>query len=775
MTIFVEKKKKFICFNRFLSALIAFAFGINVAIPPAFAQSISTLLNLPTPGTMVTTTPSFAPVLIKGVNIHPDNALKFDFIIDKGDSKLEGEAFNKEATKLIKYFLAALTIPEDQMWVNLSPYEKDRIVPQVFGQTEMGRDLLVQDYLLKQLTASLMYPDKQLGNEFWKRVHQKAKERFGTEEVPMNTFNKIWIVPEKSMVYEHEKGAFVVKSHLKVMLEEDYLALEANKKSTKHGLGDVKKEDLKVISGVQSEVIKEILIPEIEKEVNEGKTFSSLRQIFNSVILASWYKQALKESLLGKVYVDQGKTKGIENEDKEINQKIYNQYVEAFKKGVYDYIKEDYDSKTQEIIPRQYFSGGIEVDMASLSTQKVLTPPDLTMKDSEVVTTEFRIPDDVIMTSEVARQFEVMIGFSASVQEEMREVIEDFVQGKPGVKTDHAMLSATKDMIDAIKEISPQQLENIVNQSSIIPENQKASIIELMQAIGSLSSDEEQELIDLLTEKGYTRDDFEKAVDKLVGIVAKNQPIEMVTVSQKARKLAHLDSVLISMLATAILADLYIKPLMSPEYDFSWGWIEITKVAFVLLNAVPGVRGIWSWLVTGNSKTLTKDDIRSMAQNFLKKRGEKSSVNGSSRERAESALTEELMTWLKDEKWIRGVDLKTVSDEVLKSFRLVQEGQGSYRVEIPNVGGIDMNPIIMQREIQKNGNGVIIPISPVPVENFKVDGLMPVIINVTPVTNVMFLLGIADQDPNKKSTEVSYNLSSSPMDLRKEYKDKELD
>ncbi len=354
----IEKSTKRL-WTRFISAFVVFAFSINVIIPPSYAQSTPTLLNLPAPGTMVMTTPIYHPALVKGLMIYPDNPLKFDFIIDKGDTKLSDEDFKKESTKLIKYFLASLTTPEKEMWVNLSPYEKDRIIPQGFGQTEMGRDMLAQDYLLKQLSASLMYPEGDLGKSFWDRVYKKAKEKFNTTDIPMNTFNKIWIVPEKALVYEHEKGAFVVKSHLKVMLEEDYLALEANKNSTKHGLGDVKREDLKVISGVQSQVVREVLIPEIEKEVNEGKTFANLRQIFNSVILASWYKQALKESLLGKFYVDKSKNKGIEVEDKQINQKIYDQYVAAFKKGVYDYIKEDYDPNTQQIIPRKYFSGGV--------------------------------------------------------------------------------------------------------------------------------------------------------------------------------------------------------------------------------------------------------------------------------------------------------------------------------------------------------------------------------------------------------------------------------
>jgi len=52
------------------------------------------------------------------------------------------------------------------MIINLSPYEKDRMIPTSLGETAMGRDLLAQDYLLKQLTASLIYPQKALGKEF---------------------------------------------------------------------------------------------------------------------------------------------------------------------------------------------------------------------------------------------------------------------------------------------------------------------------------------------------------------------------------------------------------------------------------------------------------------------------------------------------------------------------------------------------------------------------------------------------------------------------------
>jgi len=220
---------------------------------------------------------------------------------------------------------------------------------------------LAQDYVLKQLTASLMFPENDLGQKFWERVYARARKVFGTTEIPVNTFNKVWIVPDKAVVFERGTTAFVAQSHLKVMLEEDYVALQKNANDKARGMDQLKSNEVAKTNKLSSQVVKDILIPEIEKEVNEGKNFANLRQIYDAVILATWYKKNLKESLLGQVYVDQNKVKGIDIEDKQAKQKIYQRYLDAFKKGVYDFIKEEYDSSTKEMIQRRYFSGGARV------------------------------------------------------------------------------------------------------------------------------------------------------------------------------------------------------------------------------------------------------------------------------------------------------------------------------------------------------------------------------------------------------------------------------
>ncbi len=439
---------------------------------------------LPKPGEIVQLTPAINPPILKGIKVNLANPFKFEFIMDKGKtptqaptrghdpdilvesrdrvpaspaggpesvakgSSVEDEnaseertklpsdnpdALKQEINKLIKYFLAALTVPEKDFWVNLSPYEKNRIVPDAFGQTEMGRDLLAQDYMLKQITASLMHPDSQVGKDFWKKVYQEAmkmgQERSRSLLTSVNLFNKVWIVPEKAVVYENAKAgtAYVVESRLKVMLERDYLALDKNMRAgdAKEGRTCQANERACLPAGrhqrdtaaagpahAASQIIREIVIPELTKEINEGKNFAQLRQIYNSLILATWYKKKIKDSILNQVYSNKNKIKGTEysssvianaslsfpkavtlhvsspnvlvgdlvhRNDLDARQKlsglpsgqagmtskddvelIYQQYLQSLKKGVYNLIKEEQDPVTGWLIPRKFFSGGAE-------------------------------------------------------------------------------------------------------------------------------------------------------------------------------------------------------------------------------------------------------------------------------------------------------------------------------------------------------------------------------------------------------------------------------
>lgn len=357
---------------KFIAALIVISFICNGLQHNAWAH----LLVLPKPGEQVGLSPKDSPVLLKGIKLDLKNPLTFDFILDpgsKGASSSEAKSESslaKESNKLIKYFLASLTVPENDLWVNLSPYEKDRVIPDSFGQTEMGRDLLAEDYLLKQITSSLMYPESETGKAFWHKVYAAAAQA-GLSNIPVNTFNKVWILPDKAVVYENAKAgtAFIVEAKLKVMLEEDYMAFSKQRKNAAEA------QESHVMG---TAIIRDVILPILEKEINEGQNFSRLRQVYHSLILAAWYKKRLNSSILSQVYIDRNKVVGTEytgsvapDASPEMTSdadRIYARYIQAFKKGVYNLIREEKDPVTGQPLPRKYFAGGLHMRMDNAMT-----------------------------------------------------------------------------------------------------------------------------------------------------------------------------------------------------------------------------------------------------------------------------------------------------------------------------------------------------------------------------------------------------------------------
>ena len=299
------------------------------------------------PGQVSAPSQALNPPLLQGIKIYPDEPLRFDFILDKGDANISFNDIRVDSTRLLKYFLAALTIPEHDLWVNLSPYEENRVIPPTFGLTEMGRDLLAQDYLLKQLTTALLFPQDKTGEKFWQKIYALAQQKYGTTDIPLELINKVWIVPRKAVVYENAGAAYVAEARLEVILDRDYNAASVDTTSE--------------ISSMAVSVLREVVIPVIEKEVNEGSYFAQLRQVYHSLILAAWYKIKMKQSVLSQEYADRAKTAGVSIANPQEPHDIWKRYAQGFNTGAYTHIAEDPDSSGGQPLPRKYFSGGFDL------------------------------------------------------------------------------------------------------------------------------------------------------------------------------------------------------------------------------------------------------------------------------------------------------------------------------------------------------------------------------------------------------------------------------
>lgn len=313
----------------------------NFCIPLAQAA----VYNLPQPSKLLIHEGNYSYPTLLGLTIDPKNPLKIDFIVDGADA---GVVYQEQAQKIISYFFAGLTMPNDSLWVNLSPYEKDRIMDEKLAQTSLGKAMLEQDYILKQLSSSLTHPETATGKDYW----EKIKSDYGAD-----AFNKIWISPDRVEVHEKNNTVMITKATLKAELEGDHQAAASNGGSS--GQGSV------------SSSLKDTVLPEIINELQNGEHFAPMRQIYSSLILSMWFKKKFKESFF-KAYFDQSKISGIQLEDSEIKEKVFNLYVEAFQKGVYDFVKKEYDRSSRQKRKTRYFAGGATFSSNVLADEMII-------------------------------------------------------------------------------------------------------------------------------------------------------------------------------------------------------------------------------------------------------------------------------------------------------------------------------------------------------------------------------------------------------------------
>jgi CheY-like chemotaxis protein len=315
--------------------------------------------------------------MLKGIEADPAAPMKFDFYI----SSEKTPDTKASARKLIRYFLTALAIPPDDMWVNLSPKERERVMPEALSRTGLGKVLLETDLVLKKTAAGLLHPDSATGKDFWNRVYQAVGKTGATADVPLDEFNKVWIVPDRAVVYEDGRRALVKEFHLKVMSENDHLIDDTDTGS--HHLpvraGSPRPQSASMHTEQQSsslfwsqrsagqlvcDIFRETVLPVLEKEVNEGASFAELRQVFSAAVLAEWYRARLKSALLNRVYTGKNRVAGGLSGDDNARERIWRQYFENSRKGLFNLIREEPEPVTGEMVPRKYFSGGIIVRMA---------------------------------------------------------------------------------------------------------------------------------------------------------------------------------------------------------------------------------------------------------------------------------------------------------------------------------------------------------------------------------------------------------------------------
>ncbi len=92
-------------------------------------------------------------------------------------------------------------------------------------------------------------------------------------------------------------------------------------------------------------------------------------------------------------------------------------------------------------------------------------------------------------------------------------------------------------------------------------------------------------------------------------------------------------------------------------------------------------------------------------------------------------------------------------------------------VQSDNPGGIDLNPQAI--EMDKRGVGVNFQLPAFDPEQFQnIEGFLPIIINISPITNIPLLLGLSDTD-EEEPTDLGFE-SLDPLEKRDRFKFEQL-
>ncbi|MDD5155810.1 MAG: twin-arginine translocation signal domain-containing protein, partial [Candidatus Omnitrophica bacterium] len=280
----------------------------------------------------------------------------FKLLLDKGDLKdIKAGLVQDSTRKLMEYFFVGLALPNDSFWVNLRPDSPDNVIDPFLAQTDVGRILLEADLQLKKDTARMTSPETKEGKEYWNKLYKKAEELLGYDNVTIPTLTRPWIVPGEIIIRETPTNAYIYKANLKVMLEQDYL-----KDSAVYKFDDPR---LKVLNEYASQLIRELIIPKLTKEINTAKRYASLRQVYCSLILAQWFKQRFRaqDNQYSRL-LDTRDLNGLTSKEPWSKATYFNDYQKSFKNGEYN-LKEPVHTPLGQSI-RTYMSGGITIATA---------------------------------------------------------------------------------------------------------------------------------------------------------------------------------------------------------------------------------------------------------------------------------------------------------------------------------------------------------------------------------------------------------------------------
>ncbi|GEM_PF-1899710 len=279
----------------------------------------------------------------------------FKIILNKGDAGIaQAVTSGESANQPLKFFFIGLAMPNEDLWVNLRQDAPDEIINDYLAKTDLGKILLKADLELKKELARSTFPSTPSGKEYWDKIYKKIEAVYGYgaqhAQVAINT--RIWITPGEVVICQDQNSAYIYKAGLNVTTEAAYLSNKQVEKET----GD---QNSRLINKYSSELMQELILPQIAKEVNTGKKYAALRQVYYSLILAQWFKKKFYGA--GGLYpylIDRSNLSGLTSKKPWSKNTYFKEYQRSIREKEYDLQVQVFSLFGSSV--RTYATGGVD-------------------------------------------------------------------------------------------------------------------------------------------------------------------------------------------------------------------------------------------------------------------------------------------------------------------------------------------------------------------------------------------------------------------------------
>jgi hypothetical protein len=295
----------------------------------------------------------------------------------------------------LEFFFTALLNPDDKFWVNLAPWEPDRIIDKDLGKTDIGRIMLEADLQMKKDFCKYSNPcESEIGDVLQKLEDEKKEELIkrcmqkypgqikGTNNVWFSRVTRHWIVPDRVDVYENNYEVYILNSSLNIYSEPAYNdssfeIVDQDPSLISEECLECLNEAVKEYGRYAKEKEDEMILPLVVYDVNHHGNYSDLRQVYVSLALAQWYKEHTGYTIeLFSELVDSGNITGFESQDTWSPTGIWEHYVKSYEEGEYHcWMNTTHESGGSTITEsRCYQSGGVDFQSIALNKRGDLNP-----------------------------------------------------------------------------------------------------------------------------------------------------------------------------------------------------------------------------------------------------------------------------------------------------------------------------------------------------------------------------------------------------------------